>query len=201
MGKADMNTIKNFLSSDKDSFRPSYGRHNVERLRQCVFIGTTNDVDCLADPTGDRRFWVVTANRIDIDRVRAEIDAVWAEAVVAYKAGEPWHLSREHDQMRARANEAYRREDPLMNALASYSHGRSWFTAQDFWTHLDYPLPQLTQSVLTRIGQVMAIIDTHERKQVRVGAAQVRGFRLKAPLDASPVTPSDGEGVTRGVTW
>jgi putative DNA primase/helicase len=201
MGKADMNTIKNFLSSDKDSFRPSYGRHNVERLRQCVFIGTTNDVDCLADPTGDRRFWVVTANRIDIDRVRAEIDAVWAEAVVAYKAGEAWHLSREHDAMRASANEAYRREDPLMNALARYSHGRSWFTAQDFWTHLDYPLPQLTQSVLTRIGQVMAIIDTHDRKQIRVGAAQVRGFRLRGHVDASPVTPHYGEGVTRGVTW
>jgi len=201
MGKADMNTIKNFLSSDKDSFRPSYGRHNVERLRQCVFIGTTNDVDCLADPTGDRRFWVVTANRIDIDRVRQEIDAVWSEAVAAYKAGEAWHLSREHDAMRARANEAYRREDPMLAALATYSDGRAWFTAQDFWTHLDYPLPQLSHNVLTRIGQVMALIDTHDREQVRIGAAQVRGWRLRSASDAPPVTPTPPRGVTGGVTW
>ena len=46
-------------------------------------------------------------------------------------------------------------------------------------------------AVLTRIGQMMAQMNTHEHAQVRRGGARVRGYRLKAQ-------PSHPEGVTNG---
>ena len=195
MGKADTNSVKNFLSSQVDKFRPSHARHVVRRPRQCAFIGTTNDKDCLSDPTGDRRFWVVSTRLekmgIDLALVRAEHEQVWAEAVAAYRAGERWHLSREVDTMRDEANADYRREDPLMVSLGEFSHHREFFTPHDFWIALEVPLTQLTPAVLTRIGQMMAQMNTHEHAQVRKGGARVRGYRLKAQ-------PSHPEGVTNG---
>jgi putative DNA primase/helicase len=183
MGKADTNSVKNFLSSQVDKFRPSHARHVVRRPRQCAFIGTTNDKDCLSDPTGDRRFWVVTTRLermgIDLDLVRAEHEQVWAEAVAAYRAGERWHLSRELDGARHEANAAYRREDPLTQSLATFADEQRFFTVSEFWTHLELPLTQLTASVVSRIGLIMAEIDTHEHVQVRRGGARVRGYRRK----------------------
>lgn len=183
MGKADTNSVKNFLSSQVDKFRPSHARHVVRRPRQCAFIGTTNDKDCLSDPTGDRRFWVVTTRvermGIDLVLVRAEHEQVWAEAVVAYRAGERWHLSRETDGLRHEANATYRREDPLTQSVASYAERETFFTPADYWASLDLPLTQLTASVVSRIGLIMAELDTHEHVQVRRGGARVRGYRRK----------------------
>lgn len=183
MGKADMNSVKNFLSSQVDKFRPSHARHVVRRLRQCAFIASTNDLDCLSDPTGDRRFHVVTCRipegGIDLEMVRAEHEQVWAEAVAAYRAGERWYLSREFAAARNEANSVYRREDPLLQSVAVYSETQAFWTVQDYWSHLDYPLTQLTPVVVSRIGQIMAQLDTHEHVQVRRGGARVRGYRRK----------------------
>lgn len=190
MGKADTNSVKNFLSSQVDKFRPSHARHVVRRPRQCAFIGTTNDKDCLSDPTGDRRFWVVTTQLermgIDLEEVRSEHEQVWAEAMAAYRVGEPWYLTREVDALRHESNATYRREDPLTQSLATYAEREAFFTASDFWAHLDLPLTQLTTAVVSRIGLIMTEIDTHEHVQVRRGGARVRGYRRKA----QPVTPS-----------
>lgn len=93
--------------------------------------------------------------------------------------------------MRDEANADYRREDPLMVSLGEFSHHREFFTPHDFWIALEVPLTQLTPAVLTRIGQMMAQMNTHEHAQVRRGGARVRGYRLKAQ-------PSHPEGVTNG---
>ena len=52
--------IKAFLSSDTDVYRPAYGRFDIERHRSNVFVGTSNELEILRDPTGARRFWPVT---------------------------------------------------------------------------------------------------------------------------------------------
>ena len=133
--------------------------------------------------------WVVTTRLermgIDLDLVRAEHEQVWAEAVAAYRAGERWHLSRELDGARHEANAAYRREDPLTQSLATVAEGQGFFTVGEFWEHLELPLTQLTAAVVSRIGLIMAEIDSHEHVQVRRGGARVRGYRRKE----RPVTP------------
>lgn len=85
--RAEVTTIKGFLSRTTDKVRMAYARRAVEFPRQCVVIGTTNEEQYLRDTTGNRRFWPVPCNAdtIDTDRLRANVDQIWAEAVVRYR--------------------------------------------------------------------------------------------------------------------
>lgn len=86
--RSDVETVKTFLSKQEDTYRPAYGRRAETFKRQCVFFGTTNEEEFLRDRTGNRRFWPITVSRFaDIDRLRAEVDQIWAEAVALYRAG------------------------------------------------------------------------------------------------------------------
>ena len=108
MRKADMDTLKAFLSTLNDRYRPPYGRVPENHPRQCVFIGTinSNNRGFLRDPSGDRRYWPVKTKPIkknmkdwkDGDEenfVRLEnaswnitddeIGQLWAEAAIVYE--------------------------------------------------------------------------------------------------------------------
>jgi len=96
-GKADIRTIKNFLTLTVDNYRPLWGRHFINRPRRVVFIGSTNEHDYLRDPTGARRFWPVYCRSVDLEKLVAVRDQLWAEAVALYSAGEKWWIDRGSD--------------------------------------------------------------------------------------------------------
>jgi predicted P-loop ATPase len=99
---ADMDTFKGirspavaqFLTRRVDRYRPSSGRV-VDVPRGIVFVATANCADDLYDETGGLTFWPVAVGDIDIPKLRADRDQLWAEAVVRYKAGEPWCMDNE----------------------------------------------------------------------------------------------------------
>lgn len=89
--KSEQESQKQFLSAAADNYRPPYGKYNSEFKRQCVFYGTTNESEPLKDHTGGRRYWIVHSNKTQRDELPGlaeEVDQLWAEAVVRYKAGE-----------------------------------------------------------------------------------------------------------------
>ncbi len=90
--RVNMDKVKAFMSRKTDRFRPPYGKRAQEFPRQCIFAGTTNNLEYLSDSTGARRFWPVVASRIDIERLRRDRDQLWAEAVVRFRDGEAWYL-------------------------------------------------------------------------------------------------------------
>ena len=88
--------IKSFLSRQKETYKVPYETHPADRLRQCVFGGTTNRQDVLPrDRTGNRRFLPVTVyperagvHILDDEAAaRAYIDQMWAEAMTIYRSG------------------------------------------------------------------------------------------------------------------
>lgn len=101
--KAEVETIKHFISKREDQFRPAYGRTVETYKRQCVFFGTTNKDDFLRDPTGNRRFLPIdvrpefVTKSVPEDLTEEEIDQIWAEAYKLYRAGEPLYMTGEED--------------------------------------------------------------------------------------------------------
>ena len=101
MRKPEVETIKNFISKQVDSYRAAYGRRVEDHPRQCIFIGTTNSTAFLRDDTGNRRFWPVRlgerppAKTVWGDLSQPVIDQLWAEAVTLYQDGEPLILPSE----------------------------------------------------------------------------------------------------------
>lgn len=103
--KAEVESIKHYISKREDMFRPAYGRTVETYKRQCVFFGTTNNKDFLRDPTGNRRFMPIDVNpelvtkSVVEDLTQNEVDQIWAEAYQLYLAGEPLYLIGEEEQI------------------------------------------------------------------------------------------------------
>lgn len=115
MRPRDAETVKAFLSAQVDTFRPPYGQFEVSQPRQCVFVGTTNEPSFLNDPTGARRFWPAEVKRApSILEVTRDRDQLWAEAVVAFRAGERWWLEVNESDELIEAQEQYKHEDPWL---------------------------------------------------------------------------------------
>ena len=93
--------IKSFLSRQKEVYKIPYETHPADRLRQCVFGGTSNAMDFLPlDRSGNRRFLpvLVCPEQAEVHILeneaasRAYLQQVWAEAMTIYRAG-GWKLT------------------------------------------------------------------------------------------------------------
>ncbi|WP_039784959.1 VapE domain-containing protein [Herbaspirillum huttiense] len=88
--KADSEAAKQFFGQYVDRYRDFYGKRASDVPRQQVFAGSTNKYVYLKDETGNRRYWPVRAIEIYLEALAAARDQLWAEAVVAFRAGEPY---------------------------------------------------------------------------------------------------------------
>ena len=102
--KAEVETLRSFLSRQNDIYRASFGKRATPHLRQCVFFGTTNEESgYLRDTTGNRRFWPVktpgNGYKHSWQLTQREIDQIWAEAFFYVQQGEKIHLDSEIDAL------------------------------------------------------------------------------------------------------
>lgn len=113
--------FKGWLASTHDTYRAPYARAAEKHSRGCVVVGTANPEEFLRDATGNRRYWIVrVGGRIDVDLVRANRDLIWAEAVCAYEAGEPWWLSADEELEREASNDLHHERDPWEAIIGGY---------------------------------------------------------------------------------
>ena len=100
--------IKSFLSRQKEVYKIPYETHPADRLRQCVFGGTSNAMDFLPlDRSGNRRFLPVQVcpEQAEVHILedeaasRAYLRQVWAEAMTIYRAG-GWKLTFSPEMVR-----------------------------------------------------------------------------------------------------
>jgi hypothetical protein len=113
--------VKAFLTSPHDNFRAPYARDPACHPRSCVIVGTTNHERFLTDPTGSRRFWVLSVTKkIPVDDLAKVRDQLWAEAVVDYTRGEQWWLREDQDEARETASVTHAVEDTWQDAIEGY---------------------------------------------------------------------------------
>jgi hypothetical protein len=161
-GRAHAGKVKAFVTSQVDSFRPPFARTVAAYDRANVIVGSTNEDQFLNDATGSRRFWVVRVNgRIDLDALAAERDQLWAEAVHAFRAGDPWWLSGEAEGLRSESSEDFRVSDPWEDAVSTWIDTRTpdspktFTTRQILTTALSVRLEDQTQAAANRVAAVM----------------------------------------------
>lgn len=123
LSRSEVSKVKQYISERTSSYRPSYGRRLVDFRRQCGFAGSTNDSQYLKDETGATRFHPVTVTKsIDIEGLEKEVEQLWAEAVVRYRAGEEPFLrdevvKREAAKITEARRQAHPWEEPVLRWL------------------------------------------------------------------------------------
>lgn len=197
--RSELTRTKSFISSQVDRYRPSFGRRALNFPRQCVFAGTTNEEEYLADPTGNRRFWPVMVRRkIDVERIREDRDQLWAEAVVCYRAKHPWYVDTPEFQKLCEEAQAKRTQtDPWVEKIAEWvKMPRYWETyrpfeigpegvlVSDILLHaLGKRLDGLTRFDHIRVAQILRGLGYERGPQKREAGARIRRY-----LKVSPVT-------------
>jgi len=115
--------LKAFISRKSERFRPPYTKAEITAMRPSILVGTTNAKTFLNDPTGSRRFWVVSLGsniQINVGLIAKNRDAIWAQAVALFEDGEQWWLTPEEQLESNKANEGFGRQDPWEDAILSW---------------------------------------------------------------------------------
>ena len=112
--KAEVETLRSFLSRQNDIYRAAFGKRATPHPRQCIFFGTTNaESGYLRDTTGNRRFWPVDVGLGPVTKnvwadLPGEIDQLWAEAVVRWRTGEALFLKGDLEEAAKAKQEEHR---------------------------------------------------------------------------------------------
>ncbi|MBC2399673.1 virulence-associated E family protein [Clostridium tetanomorphum] len=123
--KMDVETVKSFITRTDDKFRQSYGVTVENHPRQCIIVGTTNaEKGFLRDVTGNRRFWPVQVKlgkkSVWDELTQNEVNQIWAEAIVKYKAGEELTLKGESAVMAYQHQQEAMEEDDREGLVRDY---------------------------------------------------------------------------------
>lgn len=137
--KAEVETIKHFITKREDQFRPAYGRSVETYKRQCVFFGTTNKDDFLRDPTGNRRFLPIDVRpefikkSVPVDLTDEEVDQIWAEAYNAYINGEALYMSKKEDAIAKIEQRKHSETDERKGVIEEYLNKKY----PENWSNMD----------------------------------------------------------------
>ena len=118
------------LSSSIDTFRPPYGRNVIKAPRPSVMVGTVNEDFFLNDSTVSRRFWVIPlpqieGQKIDIQKVKQEREAIWKAAIYAWRAGEKPYLTDVDQKESNNRNKLFVQENIFHEPLRSWTNSLS----------------------------------------------------------------------------
>lgn len=127
--KSDIAALKAFLTRKNDVLRRAYARKESHFARRTVFFASVNPQQFLHDPTGNRRYWTISARAIDHSH-NIDMQQLWAEVLALFKAGETYFLKPEEMDALNRSNEEFTVIDPILERLQSRL---DWATDQSYW--------------------------------------------------------------------
>lgn len=144
--KADIESLKAFLSRETDEIRPAYARAANQYQRRTAFFGSVNNVEFLMDDTNNRRFWPVQVSAVNYQH-KVDVQQAWAEALALVEAGETWHLDPEENRAIAEHNESFRSKDAIEELILSgYDLDDlrdRWLSATDVLRELGFDKPSV----------------------------------------------------------
>jgi hypothetical protein len=159
MRRSELETIKQFISSPVDNYRPSYGRVAQDFPRTCVFIGTTNSDHPLQD-TENRRFLPIKIeHKGDVAAIEAARDQLWAEAVTRLNRGEKWWITGPTLVEMAREEGRTTRDSDVWEVILERAFGlQDQVTLLEAASALCIDVDKLDRAKQTRIGIALKAI-------------------------------------------
>lgn len=151
--KSDIAALKAFLTRKNDVLRRAYARKESHFARRTVFFASVNPQQFLHDPTGNRRYWTISAREIDHSH-NLDMQQVWAEVLALFNAGETYFLLPEEMAALNHSNEEFTVIDPILERLqtsynwASDKASWEWKSATDILIQIGMDRP--TQSDCTK---------------------------------------------------
>ena len=156
--------LKYLLSSAEVKFRPPYGKTIKQYRRYTSFIGTTNQMQPLVDPTGSRRFVCVgIPNGKSIDFTdNLDHPQLYAQALHLFNKGERFWLEDDEIQTLIEENVPYQRTVDLVEMINETfrkpkdDEGRWWGTTEILSTFADrYAYFDAKRATPTVLGKAM----------------------------------------------
>lgn len=160
--------IKSFLSRRKETYKVPYEKQASDRLRQCVFGGTSNTPDFLPlDRSGNRRFLpvMVYPDKAEVhilenvEESRKYIDQLWAEAMVLYRSGKiRLTLSKEVEKYLKELQKEFMPEDTKAGLIQAYLEsftGKQVCSKQLYKEALNHPFDEPKQWEIRDINEIM----------------------------------------------
>lgn len=135
LNKADTSATKHFITKREDLFRAPYGRKLEKKPRRCAFAGTVNHDAYLKDDSGNRRFWPITCTAIDIERLRADVDQLWAEALHWYREGVKWWVEPDERELFRIEQDKRFQEDAWQEPIEDYLYNKTRVTIAELLEH------------------------------------------------------------------
>ena len=127
--------LKYLLSSSDVKFRPPYGKTIKQYRRYTSFIGTTNQLKPLVDPTGSRRFVCVgVTGKINFED-NLEHYQLFAQTLHLFNQGERYWLEDDEIQTLIEENEPFQKLNDLVEMIGE-SFRRPKETEQAKWWSL-----------------------------------------------------------------
>ena len=136
--------LKYLLSSSDVKFRPPYGKTIKQYRRYTSFIGTTNQLKPLVDPTGSRRFVCVGVNGNINFEDNLEHEQLFAQVLHLFNKGERFWLNNDEIDTLIAENEPFQKLNDLVEMIGE-TFRRPRETEQAKWWSLGDISALLTQ--------------------------------------------------------
>lgn len=119
--KAEDKKLKEMTSKQTFTIRAPYGRVSEDLQRLAVLCGTTNDLEVLSDPTGNRRILPVNVLSINHKLYNSiNKDLLFFEAWLEYEQGFKYELSNDDIEMLKAGSNDFKRSSPEEELLLKY---------------------------------------------------------------------------------
>lgn len=128
--KSHFDSLKQFLTKSVDTIRLPYARSNTTEPRRTAFIATVNDDTFLADKTGNRRYWVLDLESIDLD-TPLDVNLLWGAVMALWKQGkELYFLTQAENQKIMSLNRKYEKVSDTEQILVDWL---DWGANAELW--------------------------------------------------------------------
>jgi hypothetical protein len=185
--KADADKVKAFASRDTDRVRPAFGHYRIDRGRQVIFIGTTNEDTYLRDTTGNRRFWPIKTTLIRLDDLIRDRLQLIAEAIHLEAQGRSIVLEERLWAAAAAIQHSRLVQDSWVEELRTlgcyFQNGSLRVSSQDVLAHLQRTPDKQGIGDFRRAADAMRTLKWDGPKVLLINGELVRGY--EAPNDGT----------------